>query len=219
MGIFAVTLIVCGASFATAGIPDLEESTADAVDSALGTLSLFCLPNGAGSEFTDAYVKGGTGGPTSTPIGADATIELFLRDGGGVAINDYPAANMTLEWDIACSAGLYVCVGGTISDQDTVAPNGYTLWQDGLLLGGHAECNVKVLINGAALTSSGGIALHVNSADENADGVVNLADVGIFAADYAVTYPAPYKSDFVADGVMNVADVGKMAQGVGASCP
>ena len=89
MGIFAVTLIVCGASFATAGIPDLEESTAAAATS--GTLSLFCLPNGAGSAFADAYVKGGSGGAT---VAADATITLTLRDGGGFVIANFPAEDL-----------------------------------------------------------------------------------------------------------------------------
>jgi hypothetical protein len=210
MGIFAVTLIVCGASFAVAGIPDLEESTASAATG--GTLSLFCLPNGGGSVFGDAYVKGGSGGAT---VGADATITLFLRDGGTFAIADFPREDLWLQWTDETT--LIVCTGGTIADADTDAA-GSTEWAAGLRVGGFAENLVQVRVNGDALTSSAGVALHVNSADVNYDGVVNLADVGTFSSDFANPV-VQYRSDFANDGVMNVADVGKMALGVGASCP
>lgn len=210
MGIFAVTLIVCGASFATAGIPDLEESEAAAATT--GTLSLFCLPNGGGSVFSDAYVKGGSGGST---VAADATITLTLRDGGGIAISDYPAEDMWLQW--VDGATMVVCTGGTIADFNT-NELGVTSWNAGLNLGGYSESLVQVMINGDALTSAAGIALAVNSADVNFSGVVDLADVGTFASDYA-NPTVQYRSDFANDGVMNVADVGKMALGVGAACP
>jgi hypothetical protein len=211
MGIFAVTLIVCGASFATAGIPDLEESTASAATG--GTLSLFCLPNGGGSVFADAYVKGGSGGAT---VNANATITLTLRDGGSFIIGDFSREDIWLQWTVETT--MIVCVGGTIADADTDPITGQTEWANGLRLGGYAEALVQVRINGDALTSSAGIALHVNSADVNYDGVVNLADVGNFSSDYSNPV-VQYRSDFANDGVMNVADVGKMALGVGASCP
>jgi hypothetical protein len=210
MGIFAVTLIVCGASFATAGIPDLEESTASAATG--GTLSLFCLPNGGGSVFADAYVKGGSGGAT---VGADATITLTLRDGGTFVIADFPAEDLWLQW--TDQSTMIVCSGGTIADFNTDAA-GQTTWAAGLRLGGYAEVLAQVRVNGDALTSSAGIPLHVNSADVNFSGAVDLADVGTFATDYA-NPTVQYRSDFANDGVMNVADVGKMALGVGASCP
>jgi len=210
MGIFAVTLIVCGASAAFAGVVDLENSTASAATG--GTLSLFCLPNGAGSAFADAYVKGGAGGST---VAADATITLTLRDGGGFIISDFPAEDLWLQW--TDESTLIVCTGGTIADGNT-DEFGQTQWVNGLNLGGSAEVLVQVRVNGDALTSDAGIALHVNSADINADGVVNLADVGLFSSDYA-NPSVQYRSDFANDGVMNVADVGKMASGVGAACP
>lgn len=210
MGIFAVTLIVCGASIATAGIPDLEESTATAATT--GTLSLFCLPNGGGSVFADAYVKGGSGGAT---VGADATITLTLRDGGTFPVEDFPAEDLWLQW--VDQSTMIVCSGGTIADANTDAA-GQTEWAAGLRLGGNAEVLAQVRVNGDALTSAAGIALHVNSADVNFDGVVNLADVGAFSGDFA-NPSVQYRSDFANDQVMNVADVGKMALGVGASCP
>ena len=209
MGIFAVTLIVCGASFATAGIPDLIESTASAATG--GTLSLFCLPTGGGSAFAEAYVKDGTGSAT---IGADATITLTLRDGGGFVIPNFPGEDLWLQW--TSETTLHVCPGGTSADFNTDV-DGVTTWETGLGLGGNAEVLVQVRVNGDALIGSD-IALHVNSADINFDGFVNIADVGAFAGDFVIS-PAPYRSDFASDTVMNVADVGKMALGVGASCP
>ena len=209
MGILTVTLIVCGASIATAGIPDLFESEAAAATG--GTLSLFCLPNGGGNAFADAYVK-----DAATVTVADATITLTLRDGGGVAIDNFPAEDMWLQW--LSESTMHVCSGGTISDGDT-GPDGVTEWANALVLGGYAETLVQVMISGDALTSSLGIPLSANSADLNFSGKVDLADVGIFAADFIAPVKT-YRSDFASGGGdLNVADVGKMALGVGAECP
>ncbi|MBU8870785.1 MAG: hypothetical protein KOO60_07975 [Gemmatimonadales bacterium] len=214
VGIFAVTLIVCGASFATAGVPDLEESTATAADAGI-TFSLFCLPDAGGSAFGDAYLKGGTGGAGSVAVGADATITLTLLDGGAVAVSDFSFEDMWLQW--VDESNLHVCEGGTVADGNT-DDAGVTTWENGMNLGGNAECLAQVMINGAALTSDLGIPLHVNSADVDIDGDVDLLDVVQFSGDFVLT-PAPYRSDFVSDGLMKVTDVSKMAVGVGASCP
>jgi hypothetical protein len=209
MGIFAVTLLVCGASIATAGIPDLFESEAAAATG--GTLSLFCLPNGGGSAFADAYVK-----DAATVTNADATITLTLRDGGGVAIDNFPREDLWLQW--IDESKMHVCSGGTIANANTDAA-GVTVWANALVLGGYSETLVQVMVNGDALTSSAGIALSANSADLNFSGKVDLADVGIFAADF-IAPVKPYRSDFASGGgALNVADVGKMALGVGAECP
>ena len=209
-GVLMVALIVCGASIATAGIPDLFESEATIATG--GTLSLFCLPNAGGNVFADAFVKDGTGSAT---ISADATITLTVRDGGGVVIPNVSAADLWLQW--VDETGMVICADGTIADDDTDA-GGVTTWEDAMEVGGSAECLVQVTINGDPLTSSAGFALHVNSGDISADGVVNLTDVGYFAGDFTLS-PAPYRSDFASDTVMNLSDVGMMALGVGASCP
>ena len=218
MGIFAVTLIVCGASLATAGIPDLEESEAT-MATAGGPydgmpVTLFCIPDGGGRTFDRAFLKGGD--PiTGLARTVDATITLTLEDGGGFAIPDYPAEDMWLQW--TDESTMFICVGGTMADRDT-DDAGQTEWQDAMFLGGQSEVLVQVLINGVALTSGGGFPLHINSADIDYSGDVKLADVGPFAADY-IAATAPYRSDFSSDDDMNLADVGLMAQGVGAECP
>jgi hypothetical protein len=61
------------------------------------------------------------------------------------------------------------------------------------------------------------MALHFNSADINADGTVNLSDVGEFATYFSGGYN--YVADFFFDGILNLPDVGLLATGVGGSCP
>lgn len=191
-------------------VPDLEESTA--VMATAGTLSLFCLPSGAGDPFADAYLEGGT---TGVPVQADARITLTLRAGDGTVWPGFPAEDMWLKW--TDSSGLQVCAGGTIAHSNTDAW-GTTAWIHPILLGGSSQSLVQVTIFGDPLTSSAGLRLHVNSADIDHDGDVDLADVGMFATDFA-NPDVPYRSDFVRDGMMNVADVAKLASGIGASCP
>jgi len=176
------------------------------------TLSLFCVPDGSGDPFEDAYVLGGSGG---WPVAADATITLTMRDHAYDPIPYYPAEDIWLQW--TDESTLFVCDGGTIPDSDTDV-GGVTRWQSALRLGGHAEVLVQVRVNGIPLTHSAGFPLYVNSPDINADGKVDLIDAGLFSRDFA--NPAvPYRSDFVSDGVMNVADLGKMVRGVGTACP
>jgi hypothetical protein len=74
------------------------------------------------------------------------------------------------------------------------------------------------MINGAALTSSGGLSIAHNSADINADGIVNLSDVQAFAVDfYDVVYN--FKSDFAYDAIVNLSDIVPLAQAMGGTCP
>ena len=75
-----------------------------------------------------------------------------------------------------------------------------------------------VMVNGAALTSSAGLPIAHNSADINADGLVNLSDVQLFAADfYDVSYN--FRSDLAFDAVVNLSDIVPLAQAFGGACP
>ena len=84
VGIFAITLMIGAASFATAGVPDLVESTAVRAYVGPEQAVMFNIPNGGGSAFTSASIFGGT---------VDASITLTIRDGFGVAIANFPAAS------------------------------------------------------------------------------------------------------------------------------
>lgn len=212
VGVFTITLILCGASIAAAGIVDLQESTAAAATA--GSLSLFCLPSGLGSPFADGYVYGGTGGAGSVVVAADCTVTLTLRDTDGVAIPNFPFEDVWMEW--ADETNLFVCVGGTTCDANS-DEFGVTTWDNGLQIGGWSDSLASVMVNGDALTS-GTIPLSINSADLNVDGIVNLVDVGRFSTAFSAAV-VDYAADFACDGRMLVSDVSKMAQGVGAGCP
>jgi len=205
MGIFAITLMIGAASFATAGVPDLVESTATRAYVGPEQAVMFNIPNGGGSAFTSASIFGGT---------VDASIELTIRDGFGVAIANFPAEDAWLE---SSDAGMVACTGGATADFNTNA-SGVTGWVTPLQAGGSSQALTQVMISGAALTSGPGLDIGHNSADITGDGNVNLTDVPLFAADFFGGGYA-FRSDFSYDGVVNLSDVVRLAQALGASCP
>jgi len=204
MGIFACVLMIGSAALATAGVPDLQLSTASRAYAGPETAVLFNIPNGGGNAFTSAAIAAGT---------VDATITLTLLDGAGVAVANFPFED---AWVESADGGLFACVGGTSADANTDA-NGVTTWANPLAAGGNSEAVTVVMVSGAALTSSGGLAISHNSADINGDGVVNLTDVPIFAGDFFGAYA--FRSDFSFDGSVNLSDVVRLAQALGAECP
>jgi hypothetical protein len=206
MGIFMITLLVGAASFASAGVPDLGLSEATRAYLGAETAVLFNVPNGGGAAFTDAVIPG--------QVVVDATITLTLVDGSGTAIPNFPFEDAWIE---SADGGMVACIGGATADANTDAL-GQTQWQTPLQAGGASEALTVVYISGAPLTSSAGVAISHNSTDLNADGVVNLTDVPIFAGDfYGGVYQ--FRSDFAYDGAVNLSDVVRLAQSLGAACP
>ena len=205
MGLFACALVLGVAAFASAGVPDLQNTTAGLAYTGTETLSLFNLPNGAGKAFTAAFLPAG-GGET------DGTINLILLDGFSVAIPNFPAEDM---WISSEDNGMVPCGSTAGADFNTNAL-GETSWAAPIFAGGNSQALCIVYINGDALTSNGGLALSFNSADISGDGVVNLTDAGFFSGYLGGT---EYAGDFNNDGVVNVSDAGFMANSLGASCP
>ena len=205
-----VLAVACLSVAAIAGVGPGDQSTIEVATS--GTLSLFCLPDGGGSVFADACLKGGSDGNV---VSADATITLTLWLDGVYPTAYYPAEDIWLQW--VDESTVFRCDGGTIADSATDG-DGITTWSRALKLGGCSEGSCVVFANGQALSNPPPIPVQVNSPDINADGLVNLADVGLFAQDF-YNPDTQYRSDFVHDDVMNVADVAKMAQSLGVSCP
>jgi len=58
--------------------------------------------------------------------------------------------------------------------------------------------------------------VYFNSPDISGDLEVDLADVQLFAGDFLGSYK--YRSDFNADGAVNLSDIGIMAQAIGSAC-
>ena len=204
MGLFACALVLGVASFASAGVPDLEETTAGLAYTGTETLSLFNLPNGAGKAFTASFLPGGSE--------TDGTINLTLRDGFGDPIANFAAQDM---WISSADDGMVPC-GGTAGANFNTNAAGETSWVTPIFAGGYSQALCIVYINGDALTSNGGLALSFNSADISGDGVVNLTDAGFFSGYLGGT---DYAGDFNNDSVVNVSDAGFMANSLGASCP
>lgn len=205
MGVFACALILGSAAMATAGVPDLNLSTATRAYAGPETAVMFNIPNGGGAAFTDAAIIGGS---------VDATITLTLVDGAGVPIANFPFEDAWIE---SADGGMVACTGGATADFNTNA-SGVTTWVTPLQAGGASQALTVVMISGAALTSSAGLAISHNSSDLNGDGNVNLTDVPLFANDfYAGVYA--FRSDFSYDGTVNLSDVVKLAQALGAACP
>jgi hypothetical protein len=212
-GVFACALIIGAASFATAGVPDLQESTAATAYGGPFVPVLFSLPNGAGSPFTAAATWDGVTPGTGTAV-VDATITITLLDGGLAPVVNFPAEDLWLE---SQDGGLAFCTGGTTSDGNTDG-TGTTQWAFPIAAGGASQAVTLVMVNGAALTSNSGLALSHNTADLTGDRIVNLTDVPAFAGDF-FGGTNPFRSDMNYDGVVNLSDVFRLAQGVGAECP
>lgn len=212
MGLVACALIVGAASLATAGIPDLTNSTATRAYTGAETLSLFSTPEGGGKPFTECFVVNGAGAVQ------DGTITLVVNDGLGVPVQIFPFEDMWIG--AGGTPGLVSCAGNLTADQSTDV-TGTTFWVNALFAGGFSTETTRVYINGDELTNPayiGGLAINHNTPDINADGVVNLSDSGFFASDL-FTGPYNYRSDYNADGSINLSDAGFLGTNIGAACP
>jgi len=175
VGLLTCTLIL-GSSFAMAGVPDLQESTASLATT--GTqLVLYNRLDGTGNGFE--YAKDNTGTVHS------AVITLIVRDGDGNPVATYPFEDL---WLISRDDGLAGCPNGTTADASTDV-NGETEWRNALAAGGFSEDLCQVVINGDPLTSQAGMDLLFNSADIDGNLDVGLSDLTIFTPVYFGTAP------------------------------
>lgn len=202
MMLAAGTTLGCG----DVGLTDLNLSIVEWSPGASVAATLLVVPDGSGSPLTAAR------GPAGQPV--DATIGLTLKDGCGDVIANFPREDMWLD---SSDQGLAVCPGGSVADHQTDL-QGHTTWTLPLRAGGHSAAGCRVLVNGYVVTSSGPLPLRFNSPDLNGDRVAGLADVARFAADY-FSGTNPFEADLFADGVVNIADIGVLAAGMGRGCP
>lgn len=205
-GICACALMIGVATFAMAGIPDLQESTAAPAFNS-GVISLYNLPNGGGQSFNQARFFNGV---SSDIVNGEITLTVLDSDLNPVVL--YPFEDIWLE---SRDGGMFICPGGSVCDQST-DEFGQTTWTVPMLAGGYSTDLMQVVINGGALTSDSGMSIMVNSADINGSGQVELGDVTIFSGDFFGAYN--YRSDFSYDTAIDLLDVTRLAAGWGALC-
>lgn len=223
MGIFTITLIVCSASLAMAGIPDASMCSSTRVDDGGVKAIVFIVPGSAADHPFDLAVEVGHPFP-ATQVIIDATIEVFVRDAGGTAIANYPAEDIWLSCPAGVNApldpdtytGLVNCTGGVIADLSTDV-TGYTLFQNPKFGGGQSYGQTRVVVNGNGLSNT--VDVSFNSADINGDGVVNLIDLQNFTADFFDPGNYHFRSDFFFDEKVNLIDLPEMAKFYGSICP
>jgi len=175
------------------------------------TVTVYCVPDGSGNPLSAAQSWGG--------LVVDATIQVQLIDAWtGDPCADVPAEDIWFECAGDCQ--LTFCSGPPIADGPT-NEFGQTTFSGPVAAGGHStpdETEFVVMFSGSALFAipiwSGN--LQFNSADINGDGVVNLADVGIFAGDYFGDHH--FRSDFYWDGTLNLSDLARLAEAMGREC-
>ena len=120
MGIFAITLIVCSASLAMAGIPDAGECDSSRIDQGGVKAIVFVAPGSEADAPFDEAVEDGHPYPAPQVI-IDATIEVTVRDGAGVEIANYPNEDIWIE----CPAA-----PNPVGDPDQTPVKGKQTWRD-----------------------------------------------------------------------------------------
>ncbi len=202
MGLLIGTMVIGLATFAWAGVPDMDHSSAAMAGGV--QVSVYNLPNGGGHPLNDCFLLGGTK--------TDATITLTLFDVFDTPIYQYPNTDMWLE---SGDGNMAFCPGGTTADGDTDAA-GQTTWSNPLFAG-CSGIGTVVVVSGNTLNQAPLLMNH-NSPDINCDLNVNLSDVVLYAQDVTAG-TNPYRSDFFWSGVLNLSDFVLLAQGSAAHCP
>jgi hypothetical protein len=172
--------------------------------------------------FSSAESAGGTilvtpGGLGNTLASQGATITVIVKDVNDVAISAYPFQDIWVD-DIG-NGDISLCQGGSVADANTDAAGSTTI-SGAIAGGGWTQSGLQVYLAGTPViggSTSGILAIEVNSCDIGGDLVVNLVDIGDFATDFGGAYA--FRSDFQADGVINLADVGELGIHNGEVCP
>jgi hypothetical protein len=184
--------LLCGGR-AVAGVPDAGLSTAT-------------------SQPGTVYASPGAGGRPLLEAGCVVTVTI--RDGHGQPIAGYPFQDLWL--DSASPGDLGFCAGGSVADADTDGA-GRTTFSGSLRGGGFTQGGLRALVSGVPISGSPVLPIQVNSPDITGDLRVDLGDVGPFSSNLNGTYN--FRSDFFRDGVINLADVGIFSGHLGAGCP
>lgn len=195
VSLFVCSLVMGAVSMAVAGIPDLTNSTAT---TAAGTqVSVYCssVP-GVGQTLLQ--------GKNAAGVVTNATITLTLKDGNGDPIFNYPFEDLWL----ATSLNGFVSCTPTLANGSTNAL-GMTLFTGANVGKGHSDRNggekTVIMIAGTPLSGSQ-LDILFNSADINADNVVNISDTVLYVTALKGLAADNYYANFNYDGVVNISD-------------
>jgi hypothetical protein len=195
--LFAASLLVV-AGVASAGI--IDPCNSPVVYNGPGVACLFVCPQGDTDSFT---LQGITFGFT-------------VKDLGGNPIPDIPGTDFYL---IDCDPvnDLTLCAGSASSAADSATnSNGQTTMTNGTMSAGGCADGLSVVVQGFVLEDAGNNCdpycynIQVRSPDINADLVVNLQDLAIFASCFP---PQPYDTccDFDCNATVNLQDLARFA--------
>ena len=147
---------------------------------------------------------------------AGSYIIITVRDGVGAGIPSIPTSDYWLD---ACDAGqaLYLCAGGVAADSMTNAL-GQTTISDAMSAGGciltqgvYVAVQNVTIVQSPACTDPVCLDIVVKSPDLSTDGVVGLADFGIFQTSYGSSAGGPLYNeccDYKDDDVIGLSDFG-----------
>ncbi len=192
----AMAALAFAAASVTAGEPDPSHCS---VHSGADRASVLNRPDGGGTPLTSCYALGG--------MGITAVITAVLHDSLDQPVSGYPREDMWLE---AADGGLVGWPGGTMAPENS-DPQGRVSWYGPLAARGSGIGTV-VVIGGVPLSDQV-LDIRHNSPDINADGRVDLRDLGCMTADAATGYR--YRSDFFWDGKYNISDIVLMEEAYG----
>jgi hypothetical protein len=203
LGVAVAAALLVFSGVANAGIIDPCLSTAVLVDTdPVNPYCLFVCPQGDTDNFIDQGFY----------------IDITVIDTGGAPVPDVPAADF---WVIDCDPinDLCLCGGSASSNADSITNAlGKTTMSNTTIQGGGCipVAGLSVVVQGfviedqpACLTATC-LAVPVRSPDQNADCIVNLVDLSIYAGGYP---PNPYLacSDLNCDGIVNIQDLSLFA--------
>lgn len=156
----------------------------------------------------------------TAPVASRYVFTGTIRDGAGAPIANFPASQLELDFG-ACTNPSTRPADQIQADGDSNI-NGAVTWTTALNFGGGDPCSVRVLVQNVVFktliangTNPGGIDGGVRSVDENGDGSVALADLGIFQQEFVNTgVRQDYRGDLgpVFDGNTALADLGTFQQ-------
>jgi len=187
----AAVAVLAFAGFASAGIPAVAN----------------CLATSAGGTL---YICPAGDGESLGSVGAG--VHVTVKDVNSVAIANFPFEDIWLR----TTTGIFnLCQGGLTADANTDAL-GKTDMTGVPSGGGCTQGPMQVVLSGVALPVSQNLTIRVNSPDITGDLNTNLADVGPFSA--ALNGAYNFCADFFDNGVINLADVGIFSTHLGHTC-